>query len=177
MTELVRNPRVMKKVQAEIRNQIGENARVRFEDIDGLKYLNMVIKETWRLHPQSPLLIPREVMSEFQINGYTIYPKTRLQVNLWGMGRDPNVWKDPEEFLPERFMDGSIDAKGQSFELLPFGSGRRICPGILMGSVMVETALANLRYHFDWKLPDGMAVQDIDIEEAPGLTRLRENTA
>lgn len=172
MAELARNPRVMRKVQSEIRNKFVNRELISFKDTNHLEYLKMVIKETWRLHPPAPLLIPREGMSEFEINGYTIQPKTRLHVNVWAIGRDPDTWKDPEEFLPERFMDTNIDAKGHNFELLPFGSGRRICPGMYMGTSMAEFGLANLLYHFDWKLPEGMLV---DMEEAPGLSVNKKN--
>ncbi|XP_021901245.1 cytochrome P450 71B35-like [Carica papaya] len=170
MTELIRNPRVMKKVQAEIREKIGNRGKVREEELDQLEYLQLVVKETFRLHAPGPLLIPREAMTEFKISGYTIYPKTRIQVNVWAIGRDPNIWKDPEEFIPERFQNSSIDFKGQNFELLPFGGGRRGCPGVYMGAVMVELALANLLYCFDWELPQGMKKEDISTEEAAGLT-------
>ncbi|XP_010502535.1 PREDICTED: cytochrome P450 71B26 [Camelina sativa] len=175
MAELAKNPRVMLKVQSEIRSQIKNKERISFDDTDKLEYLKMVIKETWRLHPPTPLLLPREVMTEFKINGYTIPVKTRLFVNVWAIGRDPDTWKDPETFLPERFMDSNIDAKGQNFELLSFGSGRRICPGMYMGTTMVEFGLANLLYHFDWKLPEGMTAEDIDMEEAPGLTMSKKS--
>ncbi|KAG2261461.1 hypothetical protein Bca52824_068540 [Brassica carinata] len=170
MAEITRNPRVMKKVQSEIRNQMGNKSIISFDDTDKLTYLKMVIKEAWRLHPPIPLLSPREAVSEFEINGYTIKAKTRLHVNIWAIGRDPDTWKDPEEFLPERFMDNNIDAKGLNFELLPFGSGRRICPAVFMGTTMVEYGLANMLYNFDWKLPEGIAVEDIDMEESPGLS-------
>ncbi|CAA7056445.1 unnamed protein product [Microthlaspi erraticum] len=175
MTELMRNPRAMKKVQSEIRNQIGNKSMISLDDIDQLLYLKMVIKETWRLHPPAPLLVPREVTSEFEINGYKIQPKTRLYVNVWAIGRDPVTWKDPEMFLPERFIDSNIDVIGQNFELLPFGGGRRICPAIYMGTTMVEFGLANMLYHFDWKLPEGMVVEDIDTEESPGLNVSKKN--
>ncbi|EOA25173.1 hypothetical protein CARUB_v10018485mg [Capsella rubella] len=175
MTELIRNPRVMKKVQSEIRNQMRNKSVITLDDIDHLPYLNMVIKETWRLHPPAPLLVPREVMSEFEINGYKIQPKTLLYVNVWAIGRDPDTWKDAETFLPERFMDNNIDAKGQNFELLPFGSGRRICPGMYMGTTMVEFGLANMLYQFDWQLQESMVVEDIDMEESPGLAVGKKN--
>ncbi|KAG7626641.1 Cytochrome P450 [Arabidopsis thaliana x Arabidopsis arenosa] len=175
MAELAKNPRVMRKVQSEIRNKFGNRELISFEDIEQLHYLKLVIKETWRLHPPAPLLLPREVMSEFEINGYTMQPKTQIHVNVWAIGRDPNTWKDPEEFLPERFIDSNIDTKGQNFELLPFGGGRRMCPAMYMGTTMVEFGLANLLYHFDWKLPEGMKVDDMDMEEAPGLTVNKKN--
>ncbi|BAB02189.1 cytochrome P450 [Arabidopsis thaliana] len=175
MAELAKNPLVMRKVQSEIRNKFENRELISFEDIEQLHYLKTVIKETWRLHPPAPLLLPREVMSEFEINGYTMQPKTQIHVNVWAIGRDPNTWKDPEEFLPERFIDSNIDTKGQNFELLPFGGGRRMCPAMYMGTTMVEFGLANLLYHFDWKLPEGMKVEDMDMEEAPGLTVNKKN--
>uniref|UniRef100_A0A5B6ZB25 Cytochrome P450 71B34-like n=1 Tax=Davidia involucrata TaxID=16924 RepID=A0A5B6ZB25_DAVIN len=169
MAELARRPRVMQKAQDEIRDFVGKKGKVSESEIDQLQFVKMVVKETLRLHPPGVLLIPRETMSYFKLNGYDIYPKTGIQVNVWAIGRDPTIWKDPEEFFPERFVDSSIDFKGQHFELLPFGAGRRGCPGMYMGTSTVELALANLLYYFDWKLPNGME-EDINMEEAAGLT-------
>ncbi|XP_010531534.1 PREDICTED: cytochrome P450 71B34-like [Tarenaya hassleriana] len=170
MTELIRNPRVMKKAQTEIRNRIKNEGMVKEEDLEKLEYLRMVTKETLRLHPSGAMLLPRESMSEFKICGYDIDPKTRIEVNVWAIGRDPSAWKDPEEFFPERFIKNEIDVKGQHFELLPFGGGRRSCPGINTGLSLVELGLANLLYCFDWKLPEGMTKDDVDIEEAAGIS-------
>ncbi|KAK4841851.1 hypothetical protein QYF36_011521 [Acer negundo] len=170
MAELARNPRLMKKAQDEIRNCIGKKGRVTEDDIDQLPYLKMIIKEILRLHPPAPLLLARETISHFKVDGYDINPKTLIQVNVWAIGRDPKYWKNPEEFYPERFMDNSIDYKGQNFEFLPFGSGRRICPGINLGLITSELALANLLYCFDWKLPNGMKEEDINMEEAAGVS-------
>ncbi|XP_010531521.1 PREDICTED: cytochrome P450 71B34-like [Tarenaya hassleriana] len=170
MTELIRNPRVMKKAQTEIRNRIKNEGMIKEEDLEKLEYLKMVVKETFRLHPPGAALIPRKAMSEFKICGYDINPKTRIEVNVWAIGRDPSVWKDPEEFFPERFIQNEIDLKGQHFELLPFGGGRRGCPGIHMGLSLVELGLANLLYCFDWKLPEGMTKDDVDIEEVFSLS-------
>ncbi|XP_071722984.1 cytochrome P450 71B34-like [Rutidosis leptorrhynchoides] len=170
MAELAKNPRIMKKAQEEVRNLVGNKGKVSEADIEKLSYLKLIVKETFRLHPPSVLLIPREAMSKFQINGYDVYPGTRIQVNVWGIGRDPTIWENPEEFIPERFEESPIDYKGQHFELLPFGGGRRGCPAIMMGVSIVELALANLLYCFDWKVPDGMKEEDISMEEGPGLT-------
>jgi len=170
--EIARNPIIMKKAQEEIRSSVGQKGRATEERTDELQYLKMVIKETLRLHPPAPLLLPRETMSRCQINGYDIYLKTLIQVNAWAIGRDPEYWRDSEEFFPERFVDSPIDYKGQRFEFLPLGSGRRVCPGILMGVTMVELALANLLYCFDWKLPNAVA---INMEEAAGLTISKKN--
>ncbi|KAF3431167.1 hypothetical protein FNV43_RR25897 [Rhamnella rubrinervis] len=169
MAELAKKPNLMKKAQDEVRNVIGNKGKVGESDIDQLQYLKMIVKETLRLHPPAPLLLPRETISYFKVNGYEIYPKTTIQINAWAIGRDPDYWNNPEEFIPERFIDSSIDFKGQHFELLPFGSGRRICPGIHMGTTVVELGLANLLYWFDWKLPEGMEVEDISMEEEPGI--------
>lgn len=170
LSELMRNPRVLKKVQAEIRDVIGNKGKVNEDDVEKLEYLTMVVKETWRLHPPAPLLAPREVMSQFEVNGYKIYPKTRIHVNVWAIGRDPKIWKEPEEFLPERFAGSPIDFKGQHFELLPFGGGRRICPGSNMANTLLQLTLANLLYRFDWMLPERLSKEDINMDEAPGIT-------
>lgn len=130
MTELVKNPKVMKKLQGEIRSCVRKNKVVKERDLENLEYLKAVVKEVLRLHAPAPLLLPRETMSHFKLNGYDINPKTRVHVNVWAIGRDPKLWTNPEAFLPERFIGSDIDYKGQNFELLPFGSGRRICPGI-----------------------------------------------
>lgn len=169
MAELVKNPKVTKKLQHEIRSYIKEDL-VKENDLEKLQYLKMVVKEVLRLHPPAPLLLPRETMTHFKLKGYDIDPKTHLHINVWAIGRDPNYWTCPEEFLPERFMGSNIDYKGQNFELLPFGAGRRICPGMNMGIVTMELALANLLLQFNWKLPDGMKEEDMDMEEDAGLT-------
>uniref|UniRef100_A0A1J3IU67 Cytochrome P450 71B4 n=1 Tax=Noccaea caerulescens TaxID=107243 RepID=A0A1J3IU67_NOCCA len=173
MAELIKNPRVMKNVQEEIQTCIRIKAKERIteEDLDKLQYLKLVVKETLRLHPAAPLLLPRETMSQIKIQGYDIPAKTLLLVNAWSIGRDPKHWENPEEFIPERFMDCPVDYKGQSFELLPFGSGRRMCPGIASGIATVELGLLNLLYYFDWKLVNE---KDFDMEEAGDITIVKK---
>ncbi|KAL5823928.1 hypothetical protein ACOSQ3_021911 [Xanthoceras sorbifolium] len=172
ITELMKNPRVMKKLQDEIRSFVGKiNTPLVEETVcENIKYLKMVFKETLRLHPPSVLMIPHLAQQPIKIGGYDVYPNTRIQVNVFAIGRDPDSWKNPEEFYPERFENEAIDYRGQNFELLPFGAGRRICPGITMATATSEFVLGNLLYHFDWKLPDGMETQDISMEEEVGLT-------
>ncbi|XP_010499946.1 PREDICTED: cytochrome P450 71B12-like [Camelina sativa] len=170
MTHLIKNPRVLKKVQAEVREVIKNKDDTTQEDIERLEYLKMVIKETFRITPIGPLLIPREASKDIKIGGYDIPKKTWIHVNVWAIHRNPNVWKDGEVFIPERFMDSQIDYKGLNFELLPFGSGRRICPGMGMGMALVHLTLINLLYRFDWKLPEEMNVEDVDLEESFGLS-------
>ncbi|KAJ4725251.1 Cytochrome P450 [Melia azedarach] len=116
----------------------------------------LIVKATLRLHPPAPFLIPRECGERCEIIVFEIPVKTRVIVNAWAIGRDPKYWTDPDSFITERFLDHSIDYKGTNFEYIPFGSGRRICPGMSFGLASVEVSLAMLLYHFDWKLPDGM---------------------
>lgn len=168
MAELARKPTFMKKAQDEVRGVVGKKGRVTETDLDQLQYLKMVLKETLRLHPPAPMLIAREAISHFNINGYHIYPNTLIQINVWAIARDPKYWENPQEFSPERFIDNAVDFKGQHFELLPFGGGRRGCPGLYMGTVTTELLLANLLYCFDWVLPDGMNEADINMEEWAG---------
>ncbi|CAA7039232.1 unnamed protein product [Microthlaspi erraticum] len=175
MAELARNPRVMKKAQESIRATLGhKRERITEDDLGKVDYLKLIIKETFRLYPAVPFLLPRETMSQVKIQGYDIPPKTQIQVNVWTIGRDPKRWTDPEDFIPERFADSSVDFKGQHFELLPFGSGRRICPAMPMGIATVELGLMNLLYYFDWGLPDGMKAGDVDMEEECTLTIVKK---
>ncbi|XP_065874520.1 cytochrome P450 71AP13-like [Euphorbia lathyris] len=173
MTELIMNPRVMEKAQAEIRSLIGERRVVQEPDLPQLHYMKAVIKEIFRLHPPVPVLVPRESMEDVIIDGYNIPTKTRIYVNVWAMGRDSKQWKNPEKFEPERFMGSSIDFKGRDFELIPFGAGRRSCPAIHFGTASIELALAQLMHSFDWELPAGEKAQDIDNSEAFGISMHR----
>ncbi|XP_042516975.1 cytochrome P450 71AP13-like [Macadamia integrifolia] len=175
MTELIMNPRVMKKAHAEVRSIVGDRRNVLEDDLIQMKYLKAVIKEIFRLHPPAPLLVPRESMEEITVDGYVIPAKTRFFVNAWAMGRDPESWKNPEMFEPERFLERNIDFKGQDFELIPFGTGRRICPAIDFATASVELPLAQLLYSFDWELPPGIQAKDLDMTEVFGITMYRKS--
>ncbi|XP_021851209.1 cytochrome P450 83B1 [Spinacia oleracea] len=170
MTELMKNPNSMKKVQEELRNAAQNKGYINNNDLKELEYFKAVVKETFRLHPAVPLLVVRETIRKSTVQGYDILPKTLVYVNAWAIGRDPEIWNEPEKFMPERFLESSIDYKGYDFELIPFGAGRRICPGLLLGVVNMELALANLLYSFDWELPDGLNKEDIDFDVLPGIT-------
>nr|AVX32610.1 cytochrome P450 VoCYP71D511 [Valeriana officinalis] len=170
MTELMRNPRVMEKAQADLREALKGKQVVNENDIKDLPYLKLVMKETMRLHTPLPLLVPRECRQEVEIDGYTITVGTKIIINAWAIARDPQYWKDPESFYPERFEDGTVDFKGSNYEFIPFGSGRRMCPGIAFALATVELPLANLLYHFDWKLPNEMKPEDLDTNEFFGAT-------
>ncbi|XP_061363830.1 cytochrome P450 71A1-like [Gastrolobium bilobum] len=175
MTTLIKNPRVMKKVQEEIWNLGGKKDFLDEDDIQKFSYLKAVIKEILRLYVTTPLLVPRESNKNCIIDGYQIPAKTIVYVNAWAIHRDPEAWKDPEEFYPERFLDSAIDFRGQDFELIPFGAGRRICPGLHMGVATLELILANLLNSFDWELPKGLVKEDIDTEVLPGITQHKKN--
>ncbi|KAK7310355.1 hypothetical protein RJT34_07817 [Clitoria ternatea] len=175
MAEMIKNPRVMKKAQAEVRELFDWKGMVDESSIDELKYLKSIVKETLRLHPPAPLLIPRECGEACEIDGYDIPLKSRVMVNAWAIARDPKYWTEAEIFNPERFIDNSIDYKGNNFEYIPFGAGRRICPGTTFGLINVELALAFLLYHFDWKLPNKMKGENLDMTEQFGVTVRRKD--
>ncbi|CAN6207437.1 unnamed protein product [Urochloa humidicola] len=169
MSELIQHPRVLKSVQDEIRAVVGSKQRASRDDVSKLKSLKMVVKETLRLHPPLTLLLPRETIQQVNIAGYDVPANTRIIVNAWAISRDPNIWKDPEEFNPERFIGSKADFNGSHLEFIPFGSGRRICPGMAMAVTNMEFTLANLLYCFDWELPEGVAEEDISMQEAGSL--------
>ncbi|KAK2665422.1 hypothetical protein Ddye_003996 [Dipteronia dyeriana] len=176
ISELLVNPRVLAKAQAEVRQIFDRKGNVVDESgLHELEYLKLVIKETLRLRPALPLVVPRECRESCKINGYDIPVGTRIIVNAWAMGRDPNYWTEPELFYPERFLGSSIDYKGANFEFIPFGSGRRMCPGLSFGIANVELPIANLLYHFNWKLPNGTKNEDLDMTESFGATVKRKN--
>ncbi|GJN39921.1 hypothetical protein PR202_gb29075 [Eleusine coracana subsp. coracana] len=176
LAELVRNPCIMAKLQAEVRRNTPSNQEmVMEENLGNMTYLKAVIKETLRLHPPVPLLLPHQSMVDCTVDGYLIPAQTRVIINAWAISRDPRSWDRAEEFIPERFITGStvgVDFKGSDFQFTPFGAGRRICPGLNFALATVETMLANLIYCFDWELPTGK--EDIDMTKVFGVTMHRK---
>ena len=170
MTELLQNQSSMAKVCDELAQVIGARKNIEEADIARLPYLQAVIKETLRLHPPAPLLLPRQAKTMVKIEGYTIPMGSRLFINVWAIGRDKDVWTEPEKFMPERFLGSTIDFRGMDFELLPFGAGRRICPGITLAIRMVHVMLASLLNQFRWSLPIEMEHDGIDMEDQFGIT-------
>ncbi|KDO50377.1 hypothetical protein CISIN_1g010151mg [Citrus sinensis] len=172
MTNVVKNPRVMEKAQKEVRDLIGDKGFVDEDDLEKLPYIKAILKETFRLYPPVPI-IPRETTKSCVIDGYQVPAKTLVYLNGWAISRDPEVWERPDDFDPDRFIIGdksNIELTGQNnYELIPFGGGRRFCPGIHMGIANLELAIANLLYKFDWEMPARMKIQDLDFDIAPGI--------
>lgn len=171
IAELIRHPKMMKRLQEEIDSVVGrDRRRLKETDIPKLPYLQAVVKETFRLHPSTPLLLPRLAAEACEVEGYYIPKNARLLVNAWGIQRDPDVWERPLEFDPERFAGSAVDVRGTDFEVIPFGAGRRVCAGVSMGIRMVQLMLASLLHSFDWSLPEGQLPENLDMAEAYGLT-------
>jgi cytochrome P450 len=176
MSELMRNPEVMAKAQAEVRRLL-DNMRPQDHEghLEELPYLRMVVKEGLRLHPVLPLMLPRVCRETCDIGGFNVVEGSRVMVNVWAIARNPDYWSHAEEFRPERFVDSKVDYKGAHFEYLPFGSGRRMCPGNIFGLAMVELILTRLLYYFDWSLPAGIQPDELDMDMIVGMTAKRKN--
>lgn len=173
MAELLHNPKTLQKVQAEVRSKIKANKKVEEKDIENLPYLKAVIKETLRLHPPLPFLVPHMAMDSCNMLGYHIPKEAQILVNVWAIGRDPRSWEDPLAFKPERFMEAEaekMDYKGHQFEFIPFGSGRRMCPAVPLASRLLPLALGSLLHAFDWVLADGLKAEDMNMTEKMGIT-------
>ncbi|CAD6253756.1 unnamed protein product [Miscanthus lutarioriparius] len=177
LAELIRHPDVLKKAQQELDAVVGRDRLVSETDLPRLTYLTAVIKETFRLHPSTPLSLPRVAAEECEVDGFRIPAGTTLLVNVWAIARDPEAWPEPLQFRPGRFLPGGshagVDVKGSDFELIPFGAGRRICAGLSWGLRMVTLMTATLVHALDWDLADGMTAGKLDMEEAYGLTLQR----
>ncbi|KAL0387721.1 UNVERIFIED_CONTAM: cytochrome [Sesamum radiatum] len=169
MAELIKNPRVQEKAQEELDRVIGHERVMTELDFSNLPYLQCVAKEALRLHPPTPLMLPHRANANVKIGGYDIPKGSNVHVNVWAVARDPKVWKNPSEFRPERFLEEDIDMKGHDFRLLPFGAGRRVCPGAQLGINLVTSMIGHLLHHFNWAPPNGMTREEIDMGESPGL--------
>ena len=166
MAEIMNKPEVMRKTQQELEVVVGKNYIVEESHIHKLPYLYAVMKETLRLHPALPLLVPHCPSETCTVGGYTIPKGSRIFVNVWAIQRDPSIWENPLNFDPERFLKSKWDYSGSDFNYFPFGSGRRICAGTAMAERMVTYSLATLLHSFDWKLPQG---EKLDLIEKFGI--------
>ncbi|MED6162448.1 hypothetical protein PIB30_070538 [Stylosanthes scabra] len=177
IAELFNNPRVSKKAQEEVDRVTGNQRLLREEDSPNLPYIHAIIKETLRIHPPIPLLM-RKGLTDCVVGGYKIPKGSMACINIWAMGRDPTLWESPIEFRPERFLEGegkTLDTKGNNFELLPFGTGRRGCPGMPLAMRELPAIIGALVQCFNWKMfdPKGKLLDHgtpIDMDEQPGLT-------
>nr|QFU47831.1 coumaroyl ester 3'-hydroxylase [Morus alba] len=169
MAELIRNPRVQQKAQEELDRVIGLERVLNETDFSNLPYLQCVAKEALRLHPPTPLMLPHRATANVKIGGYDIPKGSVVHVNVWAVARDPAVWKDPNEFRPERFLEEDVDMRGHDYRLLPFGAGRRVCPGAQLGINLVTSMLGHLLHHFRRSPPEGMKPEDTDLAESPGM--------
>ncbi|PIA38291.1 hypothetical protein AQUCO_02800161v1 [Aquilegia coerulea] len=175
MAELLRNPNIMRNVQDELDQVVGQNRKVEESDIGKLHYLQAVVKETLRLHPPAPLLVPRRAVKNTVFMGYSIPKETQVLVNVWAIARDPVSWDDPMSFKPERFLNSSVDFKGQHFQFLPFGAGRRMCAGVMLAERMLHLVLGSLIHSFEWSLEDGITPETMDMSESFGIALRRAN--
>lgn len=174
MTELLKNRMIMEKLQDEVKQTLDGKQGITDEDLEKMQYLKAVVKETLRFHPPIPFLA-REPKQDVEIMGYDIAAGTMVLINTWAIGRDDASWDEADKFQPERFLNYSIDFKGFDFELIPFGAGRRGCPGTAFAMANIELVLANLMQKFDWESPDGATGKDLDCVEDPGITIHRKN--
>ncbi|CAN6270159.1 unnamed protein product [Urochloa humidicola] len=176
LSELLKHPKALAMAAEELDRVVGHDHLPTEGDVPSLPFLQAVIKESMRLHPATPLLAPRRCRRDVSVGGYTIPAGAGVAINAWAIGRDPSVWEAPDEFRPERFLGctgRAVDVKGQDFKLLPFGFGRRMCPGMGLGLRMVQLTLASLIHAFDWRLPDGVTVEELSMEETLRFTMPR----
>ncbi|XP_031493599.1 probable (S)-N-methylcoclaurine 3'-hydroxylase isozyme 2 [Nymphaea colorata] len=178
MAALVKQPEVMTKLRRELSDALCCTSRAdstMYEKLRDLRYLQACIKESMRLYPPVPLLLPHRASETCPVLGYTIPKGCQVLVNLWAIGRDPTTWDDPLAFRPERFSDSpNLDFKGADYELIPFGSGRRMCAGLPLAVRTLELILAALVHNFEWSLPYSADLGQLGMEEKFGLTLQRE---
>ncbi|XP_052171729.1 (S)-N-methylcoclaurine 3'-hydroxylase isozyme 1-like [Diospyros lotus] len=173
IAELIKNPDSMKKVREELARELGKELP-KESNLPKLPYLQACVKETLRLHPSAPLLLPRRALETCQVMNYTIPKDAQIIVNAWAIGRDPISWKDPLQFKPDRFLNSTMDYRGNDYELVPFGAGRRICPGLPMAAKVVPLVVSSLIHSFDWHLPLGNNPFELDMNEKFGITLQKE---
>ncbi|KAJ7537212.1 hypothetical protein O6H91_12G102800 [Diphasiastrum complanatum] len=171
LAELLIHPEMLVKAQKEVDSVVGSNRPIEEEDLPKMKYLNWAYKEALRVHPPTAMLLPHLSTEACTIAGYNIPPGTVIHVNAWAISRDPAYWRDPESYLPERYEAEDVDMRGFDFRLLPFGAGRRGCPGIQLAVNSSVLLLANLLRKFKWSLPPGVHPQDVDMTEAFGFVQ------
>ncbi|KAI3471106.1 hypothetical protein Pfo_027769 [Paulownia fortunei] len=164
LTDLIKNKHAMSKLRDELANKIGDQT-IRESEIMDLPYLQACVKESMRLHPPVPFLLPRRAIQACKVMDYIIPEGSQVIINTWAMAHDPSIWDDPSSFKPERFLDSGVDFKGNDFEYVPFGSGRRMCPGLPMAARKVPYVVASLVQSFNWFLPGHKDPRELDMDE------------
>lgn len=164
------HPESMNQAKAELHRAVGLTQKLEESDVEQLPYLQAVVKETLRLHPPIPFLVPRRAMEDTEFMDYHIPENTQVFVNAWAIGRDPDVWVDPLEFTPERFLGSKLDFKGQNYEFIPFGAGRRMCAGVPLAQRVLHLLLGSLLHEFDWELDSRMDANAVDMRDRLGVT-------
>ncbi|XP_031117154.1 geraniol 8-hydroxylase-like [Ipomoea triloba] len=170
MVKLLKNPETIAKAQAELADVIDKGKLLNEADVSRLPYLQCIVKETLRLHPPAPLLLPCRVDQDVVLCGYTILKDSLVLFNVWAIWCDPNIWENPLMFKPERFWNSEIDVRGRDFELIPFGAGRRICPAMPLALRVIPVMLGSLLNSFQWKIDGDIEPKDLDMEEKFGTT-------
>ncbi|TVU25750.1 hypothetical protein EJB05_28257, partial [Eragrostis curvula] len=168
MAELLQSPEVMKKVKRELRKVLGTKMQIEESDIGRLPYLQAVVKEVLRLHPPIAMTFYR-AEATVQVQGYTIPEGTTIIMNIWAVHRNTDIWNDPDKFKPERFINSESDFSGKNCMLIPFGGGRRICPGLPLAQRAVHLVLASLLHQYNWVLPEEATENGIDMTEKYGI--------
>ncbi|PHT50728.1 hypothetical protein CQW23_10475 [Capsicum baccatum] len=176
LVELLRNPQAMQKLRDEIADVVGGKDDIKESALPSLPYLDACFKETLRLHPPGPLLLPHRAVQTCEVMGYRIPKDTQVLVNMWAIARDAKIWDDPSSFKPERFINSKIDHKGRNFEYIPFGSGRRICAGEPLAARFIPLAVASLIHKFDWILPNEMDPANINLDETLDITMFKKDS-
>nr|KJB25704.1 hypothetical protein B456_004G205400 [Gossypium raimondii] len=165
MAELLHSPQALLEARRELKKIIGKGNLVEESNVTCLPYLQAIVKETLRLHPPAPFLIPRKAEADIEVHNFVVPKGAQVFINAWVIGRDPNFWEEPDLFRPERFIRSEMDVKGKDFGLIPFGGGRRICPGLPLAMRMLHSMLGTLIHSFDWELEDGVAPENLNMDE------------
>ncbi|CAI0404261.1 unnamed protein product [Linum tenue] len=167
--------KLREELNAELSLPLERKSLIDESAVSRLPYLNAIVKETLRLHPPGPLMLPHRASETCEVMNYTVPEGAKILVNVWAISRDPTVWEDdPTSFKPERFIGSKVDFRGHDFEFLPFGAGRRMCPGVPLATRQISLILAAFVRNFDWCLPDGKDPAELDMSEKFGFTLQKE---
>jgi cytochrome P450 len=170
VAELLRDPKTLTKARKELCKAIGKDEIIEESHISKLPFLQAVVKETLRFYPPAPLLLPHKCDENVNISSFNVPKNAQVFVNVWAMGRDPTIWKNPNLFIPERFLECDINYKGINFELIPFGVGKRICPGFSLAHRTMHLIVASLLRNFEWTLADELKPEDMNMDDQFGIT-------